>query len=126
MDYLSPEWIRAANTAVADLKPLEQLLVVGYKTEDGPTSSYSIQFGPDKVAVRPGTDGCHVTFVTSGALAAEIARGERSAQRAFLDGLVQVEGDVNVLLGYGRELASVQDCLADLRGLTTFPEPDSA
>ncbi len=118
--YLHQAWIEAAAEAVSGMSPIPQGLTVGYRTMSSPASSYSIQFGPDLVMVRQGSENCDVTFVTSGPLAAEIARGERSAQRAFLDGLIRVEGDVNVLLGHGPKLEAVQDLLSELRADTIF------
>ncbi len=129
--YLDDEWIAAAGRAVAGMTPTSVPLVVGYAISppgsdpgskpDSSTTSYSIQFGPDPVNLSRGTADADLIFTTTAQLAAEIARGERSAQRAFLDGELRVTGDVNLLLGHGDSLAAVDDVLADLRHSTVFP-----
>ncbi len=130
--YLDDEWIAAAGRAVAGMTPTTSALVVGYaisqpgsdpgaKPASSMTSSYSIRYGPGPVSVSQGVADADLVFTTTAQLAAEIACGERSAQRAFLDGELRVVGDVNLLLGHGDELAAVDDLLADLRRSTVFP-----
>ncbi len=129
MLYLDDEWITAAGRAVAGIPPTTSALVVGYsispadsQVDSSTTSSYSIRFGPGPVNLSRGTADADLIFTTTAKLAAEIARGERSAQRAFLDGELRVTGDVNLLLGHGDSLAAVDDVLADLRRSTIFPQ----
>ena len=132
MLYLDDEWIAAAGRAVEGMAPTSVSLVVGYAISPPGTdprtdpdssvaSSYSIQYGPGPVSASRGIADADLVFATTAQLAAEIARGERSAQRAFLDGELRVTGDINLLLGHEDKLAAVDDLLADLRRSTVFP-----
>lgn len=118
MLYLSEQWISAADEAVAGLPPLPASLVAGYDVSGA--SPYSVRLGPDAVSVQPGTEGADVTFMCDWDLACSIAQGERSAQRAFLDGELKIAGDVNRLLGNAGAFAALQDCLSSLRAETTY------
>ncbi len=137
MRYLDDEWMMAAGEALADMDPVAANLVAGFQvlTDDldsltssalpglsSQSVSYSIRLGPGPVALEPGIDEANLVFLAGKRLASEIALGKRSAQRAFLDGELRVEGDVNLLLGYSKEFAEIGDRLAELRRRTTFPE----
>ncbi len=119
--YLSDEWIAAADDAVAGLEPVEADAVVGFVVEsDDETVAYEMVLGPTRVSVRSGVATAGVTLTLDRALAAAIARGETSAQRAFLDGRLVVGGDIRVLLGQAKAVASVDDRLGPLRARTRF------
>lgn len=118
MQYLSDEWILEANKAVQEEQPLDADLVAGYRLDSG--FSYAIRFGPDRVSISRDCSQATITFVTTEATATKIALGERSAQRAFLDGELSVEGDINALLGHAKQLTAIQDRLGSLRIRTTF------
>lgn len=118
MKYLSDEWILEANKAIQNEQPLDADLVAGYRV--GRDLTYAIRFGPDQVCVTKDCSDATITFVTSAAVASKIARGQQSAQRAFLDGELAVEGDVNALLGHAKRLTTIQDRLGELRARTTF------
>ncbi len=131
MRYFDDEWIAAAGRAVAGMTATTSALVVGYaisptgtdpgaELDSSTISSYSIRYGPGPVSVSRGVTDADLVFATTAQLAAEIARGERSAQRAFLDGELRVVGDVNLLLGHGDKIAAVDDLLADVRRSTVF------
>lgn len=139
VDYLSPEWLTRADQAVSQLPPLPdpitvEIIVTG--EADGATTTspivagYRLILGPDRVAVRPlDTDGVErtepdtdrVRMTMPLTVASAIAQGQAAAQRAFLDGHVQLGGDITVLLGYQRELAEIDDRMAPLRADTGFP-----
>ena len=53
-------------------------------------------------------------------VAVAIATGRASAQRAFLDGDLQLGGDTGLLLGHQRALTDIEDRLDELRAETDF------
>lgn len=146
IDYLSDEWLGQADRAVADLPPLPDAVTVGIRIIDGAAVvGYSLVLGPDRVSIRPhrgdpeDSSGTSTADQSSDAnddrarsrddvrltmpmeVAVRVARGQAGAQRAFLDGHIQLGGDTTVLLGYQRQLAEIDDRLADLRSRTRFP-----
>jgi hypothetical protein len=148
IDYLSDEWLDEADRAVADLTPLPDPVLVGIRVVgERATRHYSLVLGPDRVAVRrpDGDDGDEgdtagdtadesdegssrstrsVRLTMPLTVAAAVAQGRVGAQRAFLDGQIQLGGDTTVLLGYQQQLSDIDDRLASLRARTRFPETD--
>ncbi len=137
IDYLSDEWLDEADRAVADLSPLPDPVSVGIRVVgERATRHYSLVLGPDRVAVRrpDGDEGENegdnrssrstesVRLTMPLPVAAAVARGRVGAQRAFLDGQIQLGGDTTVLLGYQQQLSDIDDRLAALRARTRFPE----
>lgn len=122
VDYLSDQWLAEADRALAALPPVAGPLVVGFRVRGGPRGdrAYRLVLGPDRVGVEPGADGASVTMNMGWDLAVSLAQGTASAQRAFLEGALSVEGDPVVLLGHHDQLARVDDVLADLRLRTDF------
>jgi hypothetical protein len=119
--YLSDDWLAEAAEAVAPLTPLPVSLAVGYLVTGAPGGDrrYRLVLGPDQVSFDRGEEA-DLVFVQSFDTARDVARGERSAQRAFLDGDLRVEGDLRVLLGHQRSLAAAEDRLGPLRARTAF------
>jgi hypothetical protein len=120
--YLSDEWLAAADAALAVLTPVPGPLVVGFTVTGGPRGDLSHQLilGPDRVGAERGTAAATVTLTMHWNLAADISRGHTSAQRAVLDGRIEVGGDPVVLLGYQDHLAEVDDVLDTLRAATVY------
>jgi putative sterol carrier protein len=61
-----------------------------------------------------------IRFTTTYPVAAAIARGESSAQRAFIEGGLRVGGDLSLLIAHQRALAAVDDALAAVRAATMY------
>lgn len=120
MQYLSDQWILAADEAVKHLAPLPTSLVAGYVVDGA--QPYSVYLGSDTVSVRSGVQDANITFCCDWDLACDIALGRRSAQRAFLDGELRIKGDVNLLLGHAKAFGVLQDCLAPLRADTNYSD----
>ena len=62
----------------------------------------------------------HVTFTQDRGTAVAIARGELSAQVAFLSGRLRVGGDIRNVIDRTRDLALLDDLLAPARAATTW------
>lgn len=120
--FLSDEWLAETNTLLAAITPLDQSVVVGYHVLEGPEgpSTHKMILGPTLVGVQRGLDGANVTLTMDWPLATAINRGQQSAQRAFLDGQISVDGDLTVLLGRQTALSEIDDQLAGLRARTTY------
>ncbi len=126
MKYLSESWLEAATHALAGAPSPESSLRVGYDITDAPDGigPYTLAIGPDTISFEPGMTETAATLRLTYELAVQIARGYTSAQRAFLDGTIQLGGDITALLGSASPLAEIDDRLASLRAQTDFP-PDT-
>ncbi|MDH3679090.1 MAG: SCP2 sterol-binding domain-containing protein [Acidimicrobiia bacterium] len=120
--YLSDRWLAAANAALADLPPLDIELRVGFVVTGGPEGDreHQLILGPHQVGAERGVEAVSVTMTMDHGLAIEIANGRTSAQRAFLDGRLQLSGSAGALLGHQKALNDIDDRLAALRARTRF------
>ena len=121
MKYLSETWLDRAAAAIADVEPVDEAFSIGYIVTGGPDGdrAHTLHLGPDLVTFRPGADA-PVTLEMTWSIACAIARGELSAQRAFLDGDMRIGGDAQALVGTTDSLAAVDQRLAQLRTTTTY------
>ena len=128
MRYLSTEWLDAAGAALASDDALAAALagvtltveqaVDG--TPDG-TVRWHVTIDDGKVALTPGPAARpDLRFTTSYPVAAAVARGAESAQRAFIEGGLRVGGDLSLLIAHQRTLATIDDALAAVRAATTY------
>ncbi len=124
MIYLSEPWLEAATKALIDAPPTQTSLRVGYDIIDGPdgVGPYTLVLGPETMAFEPGLSEPAATLRLTFDLAVAIAKGMTSAQRAFLDGKIQLGGDVTALLGSTAHLELIDDKLKELRATTRFPD----
>ena len=119
--YLSDEWLAAAHDALGPPPDAdaEDALVIEQHVEGGPDGrvvwhvvvagdARSILAGP-----HPSPD---VTFTQDYATAAAVARGDLSAQEAFMTGRITLSGDAGALLAAAPALAALADALAAVRG----------
>ena len=120
--YLSRAWLERADACLGDLPPVAESLAVAIAVVGGPDGDrrYRLVLGPDRVGVSPEPDPAGVRMTLEWADAVAIARGESSAQRAFLDGRLRLGGDSSLLLGHQDALAAIDDRLAELRSATDF------
>lgn len=134
--YLSTEWVAAADELLRAVTIEPPLPPPGFTLEtviadaapDGP-QGYVIEFDGPAMSARPPRPGEHTTLRLSQRydVACGIARGELSAQAAFLAADIQVGGDVAVLIGNAGLIAQLGDVLAPLRERTAFdPVPIDA
>jgi SCP-2 sterol transfer family len=117
--FLSPEWVDALNDAAASLRHgLTTRLCVEHVVGD---FVYHVDYRDERVTVHLGaadepTVRLHADYET----AAAIARGELSAQRAFMTGRVRIDGDVLALAGAQTALRTLPDPFADVRSTTEW------
>jgi len=127
-DFLSPAWIAALDRAAAADEALaaatadvELVIEQRVTRDDGPATTYHVVLDHGTASVRPGpAPEPTVRFSQDAATARAIAAGERSAQRAFMAGDLQVGGDVRVLLDHAPLFAALGDTFAAVRA-DTFP-----
>ena len=126
--YLSPEWLEAAQQAVAtdaslatatkDVQLTVQQVVTGGPAGDA-AFHVTIDDGAVRVARGEAVDAT-VTFIQDWETASAISRGDLSAQGAFMAGRVRIRGDLPKLIEYGNVFGEVSDVFAGLRVSTTY------
>jgi putative sterol carrier protein len=119
--FLTDEWVDALDRAVPDELDADRSLdglVIGYVVDD---FAYHLAFGDGRVRVQRGEAGdATVTFRCDRETAEAIARGESSAQRAFMAGQLRIGGDASALLRSHAAIASLPDIYAAVRPQTDF------
>lgn len=126
--YLSDDWLAEAGRALAADRDLAAAtsdleLTIAYEVTGTPDGkrTYALEFDHGTVTLhRTPPPEPQVTFTLDYDTAAEIARGELSAQVAFMQGRLKLGGDVNVLIRAGSVLDGIGDALAALRARTEF------
>jgi hypothetical protein len=125
--YLSDEWFAAADQAgAASTRGHDEragALVVQHVVTGGPAGNRSFQVVLDAggLQITPG-EAAHatVTFTLDYDAAAAIARGELSAQAAFMAGRLRVGGDLRALVDHHRAHQELDDVLGAVRAQTTY------
>jgi len=136
--YLSETWLTEADQLLDGLPPIGEAVTIAVVVTDGPNGDrrYRTVLGPDRVSMTSWTDGAVGDGTEGGVggdgadggvrmtmhwdVAVAVATGRASAQRAFLDGDLQLGGDASLLLGHQQELAAIEDRLAPLRAITRY------
>lgn len=120
--YLSAEWLQRADALLSTLPPVEDAVEVAIVIRSGPAGErrYRMVLGPDRVGMDADVDKAGVRMTMDWDVAVAIAKGEASAQRAFLDGRLQLGGDASLLLGHQQQLAAIEDNLKPLRAVTSY------
>jgi len=126
VQYLSDEWMQTADEALAGdsaLTSSDADLLIQYEVAGAPSGkvAYALRAGGGSAGIEPGPHpDAPVTFTLDYATAARIARGELSAQAAFMQGDLKLGGDVTVLIHQHELLGQIDDALAPLRADTEF------
>lgn len=126
MRYLSDEWIEALDAAARDHVGLRAAargadLVLQQTITDADRTTYRIELRDGDVRVRSGSvDAPTVSLSTDRSTAAAIARGEASAQVAFMNGNLRLGGNITALLDHHELLAGLDDVFADVRDRTDW------
>jgi hypothetical protein len=126
--YLSPEWLAAADAAtaaisIAVIQDGDEPIVVQHVVTDGPDGDVAYHVIADNGAVHVhagAADHPTVTFTQDYATAAAVARGELSAQGAFMAGRIRVRGALERLVARGETFGALDDVLAPLRAETVY------
>lgn len=128
IEYLSDEWMEAANDAVTKSAELAraaagQDVTIAYDVTGTPSGRvrYGLSFKDGAASVTKGKhDDAKAAFSLDYDTATQIAKGELSAQAAFMQGRMKLDGDVTVLIGQYRLIDETEDALADLRANTDY------
>lgn len=128
VQYLSDEWLTEAGAALSGNAALgatagDEPVILQYEVTAAPGGkcSYALVFDADGVALERGTrKDASTSFSLDYAVAAQIAKGELSAQAAFMRGELKLGGDVMVLVRQTELLDGLDDVLADLRARTEY------
>ncbi len=128
VQYLSDEWMTAAAADLAASDSLKAAtsdaeLTIQYEVAGAPggKAAYAITVDRGTVTLEPGPHpDAQVRFELDYSSAAEIARGDLSAQAAFMQGKLKLGGDVGVLVRQHGLLDGLGDALGDLRARTEF------
>jgi putative sterol carrier protein len=122
--FLSDAWLdeldaaARAATVPDDLELVVQQVVLG---ERGLEVSYALRISGGAASVAAGrADDADVTFTQDRATAEAIAKGELSAQMAFLAGQLRVGGDLRSALERSRAVLDLDDLFAQVRAATTW------
>lgn len=126
--YLSDAWFAEAAAVLgpradAGSTAPEDVLVVEQRVLDGPDGPivWHVVVDGEARSIHPGPHPSPtVAFAQDYATAAAIARGELSAQEAFMTGRITMSGDAGALLAAAPALAGVGDALAAVRATTTY------
>jgi SCP-2 sterol transfer family len=126
--YLSPEWIAALDDAARADPALaaathDVVLVVQQEVDGGPDGDahwhVRLDHGDVRVLVGP-AERADVVFRQDHATALAVARGELSAQTAFMIGKLRVSGDVDLLMAHHDLFDSVDDVFTAVRAVTEY------
>lgn len=101
----------------------DEPVMVQYEVTAAPGGkrSYALRFDTGGVALELGSHSdASASFSLDYETAAAIARGELSAQAAFMQGRLKLGGDVTVLVRQHALLDGLDDALADLRARTEY------
>jgi putative sterol carrier protein len=121
--FLSDEWIAALDDAGSrTVVPDDLRLVVQQVVTDGHREvAYVLEIANGRMSVRAGrAAAADVSFTQDRATAAAIARGELSAQVAFMDGRLRLGGDLRSVLARAGDLAVLDDAFAATRAGTEW------
>lgn len=112
----------AASSALSGLAA-DEAVVLQYDVAGGPGGKrrYALVFADGAVTLDPGPHkDAPASFALDYDIAVQIARGELSAQAAFMQGSLKLGGDVMVLVRQHALLDGLDDALADLRTRTEY------
>ena len=101
----------------------EEGVLLQYDVSGGPGGKrrYGVVFADGTVTLDPGAHKDAATsFTLDYDVAVQIARGELSAQAAFMQGSLKLGGDVMVLVRQHALIEGLDDVLADLRSRTEY------
>jgi putative sterol carrier protein len=128
VQYLSDEWIEAADEALAaawessgDHGDSDGSTTLGYTITAAPRgkTTYHLFAGDHGAGVAAGKPegDADATMELDYDTAVQIARGETSPQVAFMQGRLKLGGDVTLLIKGAERLSAMGDALASIEGV---------
>lgn len=123
--FLTDDWVRELHDAAARIKPptdvsvtIQQIVTHG---DEAGEVAFAIRIADGTVTVTAGRDpDADVTFTQDRTTATAIARGELSAQAAFIAGRLRVGGDLRAAMAATGAITDLDDDLAGVRASTTW------
>jgi len=122
-EFLSDAWLAdLARAATSAAGPPGVTLVIQQQVQDERAGvAYAIRIADGQVTVVPGhVDAADLTFTQDRATAVAIARGDLSAQVAFMAGRLRIGGDLRTVLQHAAALSAIADIFAEVRDDTTW------
>lgn len=126
VEFLSDEWLDALDAAATSVASSRiddgNLVVQQVVTDDGVSDhAYYIEVREGRVRVRRGLAAeATLRFTTDRPTATAIARGDESAQAAFIQGRLRVGGDTRALTAHADLLARLDELFAPVRSTTVY------
>lgn len=124
MEFLTDAWVAELDAAARDVRLPADLSIVVQQVvlaDRGEASEYTVRIADGRASVTRGrADDAHVVFTQDRPTAAAIAKGELSAQAAFLAGRLRVGGDVRQVIDRARDLQVLDDVFGPTRAVTTW------
>ncbi|MFZ6003989.1 MAG: SCP2 sterol-binding domain-containing protein [Actinomycetota bacterium] len=122
--FLTPEWIKELDAAARLVQvPGDIELTVQQVVEAGAGSTveYAIRIAGGSMSVLGGrAQDADVTIAQDRTTAEQIARGELSAQTAFMEGRLRIGGDLRSAVDRALGLARLEDVFESVRHSTTW------
>lgn len=122
-EHLSDAWFDelAAAAAEASVDPTLSLVVQQVVVDGDREVAWTVRVQDGRIEVARGrVPDADLSLTQDRATAAAIARGELSAQAAFLAGRLRIGGAVHQLTGQAAALAALEDVFADVRARTAW------
>lgn len=117
--FLTDQWVDALDAAAAPLTVSGQLELCVEHVVD--SFIYHVSYRDGRVRYRTGAAADpNVRLVADRDTATAIARGELSAQRAFMNGRLAIEGDTLALAHAQPALRGISDAFAEVRSSTEW------
>lgn len=109
----SKDWIDEVHRRLADVTVDEDLALVIEQRLTDDDASWHVTIRDGRVAMAQGSHAAPTLRLSTTRRTAEaIHTGERSVQRAFLDGELQIGGDIPALIAHRPALAAIAKALA--------------
>jgi len=118
VQFLSDEWFELAARSVA-AAPVTGECSVAYVVDKGPSWTIQVTEGSASL-VRGVADEATVTLTMTAETAASVARGDASAQAAFMRGDLKIGGDVRSLIEASPVIDQISEAMAPVRADTDW------
>lgn len=118
VQFLSDAWLDLVAASLADAE-VSGRCSVAYVVDKGPSWTISVADG-SATLVHGVAEGATVTLTMTPDTAASVARGEASAQAAFMRGDLKIGGDVRSLIDASPVIDQLSDAMGPVRAQTEW------